>query len=76
MGLPDFDRAISEYHRSLELDPRHEKTLHNLVIAYAKKGDARAAQETLSRLEQVNPQAEYLTNLRSEVAQISGNNAR
>ncbi len=67
---PDIDRAIQEYQRSLQLDPRHEKTLHNLVIAYTKKGDARSAQETLTRLEQVNPQAEDLDRLRSELAQI------
>src|SRR5947209_12171629 len=69
---PDFERAIAEYQKSLQLDPKHEKTLHNLVIAYTKKGDTQAARDTLARLEAVNPQAEDIDRLRSEVQQMSG----
>ncbi len=64
---PDFDRAVKEYRRSLEMDPKHEKTLHNLVIALTKKGDAGEAQATLEKLEAVNPQNEDLPRLRSEL---------
>lgn len=69
---PDFDRAIKEYRRSLELDPKHEQTLHNLVIAYTKKGQAKEAQETLARLEQVNPNNEDLPRFRQQLQGISG----
>lgn len=64
---PDFDRAIKEYTRSLEIDPKHEQTLHNLVIAYTRKGDAGQAQAMLDRLVQVNPNNEDLPRLRSDL---------
>ena len=34
---PDYDRAIAEFRRSLERDPRHEQTLQNLVFALTKQ---------------------------------------
>jgi tetratricopeptide (TPR) repeat protein len=64
---PDFDRAIKEYTRSLELDPKHEQTLHNLVIAYTKKNDAANAQAMLDRLVAVNPNNEDLPKLRADL---------
>jgi tetratricopeptide (TPR) repeat protein len=67
---PDFDRAIKEYTRSLELDPKHEQTLHNLVIAYTKKNDAANAQAMLDRLVQVNPNNEDLPKLRSDLQSL------
>jgi tetratricopeptide (TPR) repeat protein len=67
---PDFDRAIKEYTRSLELDPKHEQTLHNLVIAYTRKNDAANAQAMLDRLTQVNPNNEDIPKLRSDLQAI------
>ncbi len=51
----DADRAIKEYLTSLELDPDHEITLQNLVVAYRDKGDTENARKTLERLARVNP---------------------
>lgn len=64
---PDVDRAIKEFRASLERDPRHEMTLHNLVLALILKGDTAGAQETLKRLEEVNPNNPDLTGLRAKV---------
>ena len=69
---PDFDRAIKEYRRSLEKDPNHEQTLHNLVIAYTKKGQAKEAQEMIERLEKVNPNNADLPRMRSQLQGLSG----
>jgi tetratricopeptide (TPR) repeat protein len=66
----DFDRAIKEYTRSLELDPKHEQTLHNLVIAYTKKNDAANAQTMLDRLSAVNPNNEDLPKLRADLQNL------
>ena len=52
---PDVDRAISEYQTSLGIDPNHEITLQNLVVAYREKGDVENARKTLERLAKVNP---------------------
>lgn len=69
---PDFDRAIKEYRRSLEINANHEQTLHNLVIAYTKKGQAKEAKEMLDRLEKVNPSNPDLPRLRSQLQDLNG----
>lgn len=51
----DIDRAIKEYQTSLGINPNHEITLQNLVVAYTEKGDTQSAGETLARLAKVNP---------------------
>jgi tetratricopeptide (TPR) repeat protein len=51
----DVDRAISEYQISLGIDPNHEITLQNLVVAYREKGDVENARKTMERLAKVNP---------------------
>ncbi|HEX8651418.1 MAG TPA: tetratricopeptide repeat protein [Pyrinomonadaceae bacterium] len=68
---PDIDRAIKDFRKSLELDPRHEQTLQNITVALTRKGDAREAKAMLARLEEVNPQSPALTKLRSDLEQLS-----
>ncbi len=63
----DADRAIKEFRRSLELDPRHEQTLQNMVVALVKKGDFGAAETTLAKLREVNPGNQSLTKLRTDL---------
>ena len=67
---PDVDRAISEYRRSLERDPKHEQTLHNLTVALIRKGDAEQAQATLTRLQEVNPSFPRLPQLRDNIEKL------
>lgn len=69
---PDYDRAIKEFRRSLELDPKHEQTLQNITVALTKKGSYDEAQQSLKRLEEVNPQNPKLSLLRTEIEQNSG----
>lgn len=51
----DLDRAIAEYQKSLAVDPNHEITLQNLLVAYREKGDTAALAQTTERLKKVNP---------------------
>jgi tetratricopeptide (TPR) repeat protein len=51
----DIDRAIKEYQTSLGINPNHEITLRNLIVAYREKGDTESASATLERLAKVNP---------------------
>lgn len=69
---PDFDSAIKEYRRSLEINPNHEQSLHNIIIAYTKKGQAKEAQEMIVRLEKVNPNNPDLPRMRSQLQDLSG----
>jgi tetratricopeptide (TPR) repeat protein len=63
----DVDRAIQEFRRSLEIDPRHEQTLQNMVVALTKKGNVREAEATLKLLREVNPGNQSLTKLGSDI---------
>ena len=62
--LPNYDRAIQEFKRSLELDPNHVQTLQNLTVAYTKKGDLANAKATLEKLEAVDPSNAAIAKLR------------
>ncbi|HEY6189772.1 MAG TPA: tetratricopeptide repeat protein [Pyrinomonadaceae bacterium] len=64
---PDYERAIKEYKGSLQRDPRHEQSLQNLVVALTRSGNAREAEETLTRLQEVNPSNEAISKLRSDL---------
>jgi tetratricopeptide (TPR) repeat protein len=66
----DYDRAIQEFKRSLEIKPDHPQTLQNLTVAYTKKGDAADASATLAKLEIKEPSNPALTKLRSDIAAL------
>jgi len=63
----NYDRAIEEFKRSLEIKPDHPQTLQNLTVAYTKKGDAAEASATLAKLETKEPSNPALTKLRSDI---------
>lgn len=62
---PDFDRAIIEYRKALQLDPKHEKTLQNLAAAALRKGDKQTARDALEKLAGVNPSNQFVTRMRA-----------
>ena len=63
----DVDRAIKEFRRSLEIEPRHEQTLQNMVVALTKKGSFGEADAMLRKLSEVNPANQSLSKLRSDL---------
>jgi tetratricopeptide (TPR) repeat protein len=67
---PDLDRAIKEYRRSLEKNPKHEATLNNLAIALLKKGNTTEAQTVLTQLEKVNPKNEAIPKIRDDLNKL------
>lgn len=62
---PDFDRAIVEYRKALQLDPKHEKTLQNLAAAALRKGDKQTARDAVEKLAGVNPSNQFATRMRA-----------
>lgn len=66
----DPDRAITEFRRSLEIDPRHEQTVSALIDAFLQKRDAVGAQQTLELLEQVNPNSSDIALFRTRIQQL------
>lgn len=69
---PDTAAAIAEFRRSLERDPAHAATLHNLTLALIKSGDPAEAERTLARLEKLNPKNPNLPVLRAELEKARG----
>jgi tetratricopeptide (TPR) repeat protein len=63
----DVDRAIQEFSRSLELNPRHEQTLQNMTVALIKKGSLNEAEAMLSKLREVNPSNPGLAKLSTDL---------
>ncbi|MBK8302286.1 MAG: tetratricopeptide repeat protein [Chloracidobacterium sp.] len=51
----NIERAIKEYKAALALDPNHEITLQNLVLAYTENGDKENLAQTMEKLKSVNP---------------------
>lgn len=66
---PDYERAIAEYRKALNLDPKHEKTLQNLAAAALRKGDKATARDALERLAAVNPANPAIASLRASLEQ-------
>jgi tetratricopeptide (TPR) repeat protein len=62
---PDNERALAEFRRSLQLDPKHELALESLILALTRKGDKTEARAALATLESVNPANAALPQLRS-----------
>jgi tetratricopeptide (TPR) repeat protein len=67
---PDYDRAIKEFQRSLELDPNHIQTLQNLTVAYTKKNDAVKAKATLARLEGLDSGNSAIVKLTEDIQKL------
>lgn len=68
---PNYETAISEFNKSLELKPKHERTLQVMIEAYANQGKKEEAEKYLAKLEEVNPQNSTIPVLREKVAQSS-----
>ena len=68
MGLTDD--AISEYRAAIDSDPNQVMAMHNLVIAWLESsGDVVAAEATMRRIEQIDPNYPGLVTLRQRVAE-------
>ena len=62
---PDYAKAETEFRRSLDKDPKHEKTLQYMVQALIKQSKSAEAADYLQRLRTVNPQNESIGELTS-----------
>ena len=63
-GKPDA--AIAQFNQSLQIDPHHAQTLHNLVIVNLQgKKDINAAKEALDRLKSIDPNNPSIPSLQS-----------
>jgi tetratricopeptide (TPR) repeat protein len=64
---PDYDRAIAEYRKALEIEPGHEQSLVRLADAALHKGDKTTARDAIDKLATVNPSNPALSSLRANL---------
>lgn len=69
---PDPRRAIREYRRALERDPRSQFTLQSLVAALIEAGEVEEAERRLAELEGAGGQSPELSALRAQLEQKRG----
>ena len=64
---PDYDRAITEFRKALEIDAKNAPTLYYLGIAQLRKGQKAEAEKTLAELEKANPTSDLIGRLRENL---------
>ena len=66
---PDTQRAIREYRRALQADPRQEMSVQSLAAALIEAGSLEEAGRRLDELEKLNSSNPELANLRAQLEQ-------
>ena len=65
--------ALQEYRKSLQIDPKHEPTLLNMIIVNLEgTHDVAAAQAAWERLRKVNPNSPQLTSMKEKIDAARG----
>jgi tetratricopeptide (TPR) repeat protein len=73
---PDNEKAINEFQKSLQSNPKHEKTLQVITQALLNQSNISEAEKYLAKLKDVNPNNQYLSELESNLAQVKGSTAK
>lgn len=66
---PEPDKAIVEFQKSLQINPKHEKTLQNMIQAKIATGKVSEAEGFLQKLKEVNPKNEAISELTEKIEQ-------
>src|SRR5829696_7832001 len=66
------EKAIAELRRSLEIDPNHVPSLHNLTLMLLETKQYAESETVLARLERADPTYEDLPRLRGELQKARG----
>ena len=70
---PDFDKAIAEFQKSLQINPKHEKTLQVMAQSLLAENKITEAEKYVARLRQTNANNQFLAQLESQIAGIKSN---
>jgi tetratricopeptide (TPR) repeat protein len=66
---PQNDKAILEFKKSLQKNPKDERALENIVRAFINTGKTKEAEEFLGKLKQTNPNNESISELDSQLTE-------
>ncbi|CAN5557021.1 hypothetical protein BH10ACI1_BH10ACI1_26470 [soil metagenome] len=73
---PDYEKAISELKKSLQDNPKHEKTLQFLVQILLKQGKTQEAETNLQKLKEINPNTPSLAEVQKQFEQSENANQK
>ncbi len=66
---PEYEKALAEYRKSLQIDPEHIRTLDSMARAMIKLGRTKEAEETIVKLKKLDADYPGLADLASLLAQ-------
>lgn len=66
---PENEKAVTEFQKSLAINPKHEKTLTFLTQTYIKLNKFGEAEKTLATLREVKPNTPSLAEFQTQLAQ-------
>ncbi len=70
---PEFEKAISEFIKSLKENPKHEKTLQALTQALLSQNKLQEAEKYLAKLKEVNQNNPAISDLTLQIEQNKNN---
>ena len=70
---PENERAVAEFQKSLQTNPKHEKTLQVITQTFLAQNNAAEAEKYVTKLREVNSENQYLAELESRLSQIKVN---
>ena len=65
---PDYDRAVAEFQKSLQTNPKHEKSLQVMAQTLLAQNKVAEAEKFVARLKEANANNQYLAQLQTEIA--------
>jgi tetratricopeptide (TPR) repeat protein len=66
---PDYEKAIVEFRKSLEENPKNERTLQFLTQALLQTGNTAEAEASHAKLKEINPNTPNLAEFQAQMAQ-------
>ena len=69
---PEYDEAIAEFQKSLQVNPKHEKSLQVTAQTLLAQNKVAEAEKFVARLREANVNNQYLAQLETQIAGIKG----
>lgn len=70
---PEYERAVAEFQKSLQINPKHEKTLQVAAQTLLAQNKIAEAEKFVARLKEANASNQYLAQLETEIADRKNN---
>ena len=67
---PEYEKAIAEFQKSLQTNPKHEKTLQVMAQTLLAQNKVAEAEKFVARLKETNAGNQYLAQLQSKIADL------